>query len=388
MVEDASPADAAARTRHHRERAAQAAPRVSIIIPAYNAAATLERALESAAGQTETDVEIIVVDDASDDATWEVASRFQDADPRLRLERFETNRGKSYAMNHATRLARGTWIALLDADDWYAPDRIEQLVDAAEAGGVEMAADNVYFIDNHAGLCTGIGFPFQQLERLVDLDAFLQMSDPTARYDYGMLKPVFRADFLREHALEYFERARIGEDFYILLCFFAAGGRGILIDTPLYFYLEPFGSVSRQWAQPTRSRYKFESMLQTHDHFANLLAPGMERRQQRLLARRRAGIEAMVRLYQLYECAKTSDFRGVFKRVARATPSFWTVVGKKLLARVQGMTVRAGARPIPKVERGDAGHRRGATPPERWRHSRVAAGTVVKIRSDRRASHG
>jgi len=94
-------------------------PRFSVVIPAYNAAATLARAIESVRAQSWPAHEIIVVDDGSTDATAEVAGRFDG----VRLIR-QKNSGVSVARNAGAAAATGDWLAFLDADDWYAPDRI------------------------------------------------------------------------------------------------------------------------------------------------------------------------------------------------------------------------------------------------------------------------
>jgi glycosyltransferase involved in cell wall biosynthesis len=95
-------------------------PRFSVIIPAFNAAATLARAIESVRAQTWPAHEIIVVDDGSTDATADVAARFGEA---VRLIR-QPNRGVSVARNAGAAAASGDWLAFLDADDWYAPERL------------------------------------------------------------------------------------------------------------------------------------------------------------------------------------------------------------------------------------------------------------------------
>lgn len=94
-------------------------PRFSVVIPAFNAAATLARAIESVRAQTWPAHEIIVVDDGSTDATAEVARRFAD----VRLIR-QANSGVSVARNAGAAAASGDWLAFLDADDSYAPDRL------------------------------------------------------------------------------------------------------------------------------------------------------------------------------------------------------------------------------------------------------------------------
>ncbi len=96
-------------------------PRFSVVIPAFNAAATLARAIESVRAQSWPAHEIIVVDDGSTDATAEVARQFGDA---VRLIQ-QPNSGVSVARNAGAAAATGDWLAFLDADDWYEPDRIK-----------------------------------------------------------------------------------------------------------------------------------------------------------------------------------------------------------------------------------------------------------------------
>lgn len=96
-------------------------PRFSVIIPAYNSARTLGRAIESVLAQTWPAHEIIVVDDASSDGTGEVAAAFG---TRIRYLRREQNEGVSAARNYGVDQTTGDWLAFLDADDWYFPDRL------------------------------------------------------------------------------------------------------------------------------------------------------------------------------------------------------------------------------------------------------------------------
>lgn len=95
-------------------------PRFSVIIPAFNAAATLARAIESVRQQSWPAHEIIVVDDGSTDATADIARQFGTA---VRLIQ-QTNCGVSMARNAGASVATGDWLAFLDADDWYAGDRL------------------------------------------------------------------------------------------------------------------------------------------------------------------------------------------------------------------------------------------------------------------------
>lgn len=100
------------------------APRISVVIPAYNAANFIARAIASVQAQTLLPNEIIVVDDGSEDHT---ASLVEELPGNIRLIR-QKNGGPASARNHGAKVAEGDWIALLDADDSWLPDKLERQV--------------------------------------------------------------------------------------------------------------------------------------------------------------------------------------------------------------------------------------------------------------------
>ncbi|WP_200157623.1 glycosyltransferase family 2 protein [Allochromatium vinosum] len=121
---------AAAQARRRRSDAPRASAQtlVSIIIPAWNAATTLETALESLVRQTWTALEVIVVDDCSSDETAAIVERFATRDPRVRLLRHARNQGAYAARNTGLSSARGAFITTHDSDDWSHPRKIESQV--------------------------------------------------------------------------------------------------------------------------------------------------------------------------------------------------------------------------------------------------------------------
>ena len=100
---------------------------VSVITPCYNGSATLPETIASVAGQTYPDIEHIVVDDGSTDATWEVVVQHRDRVNGLRLPE---NRGGAFARNRGVALARGEYLVFLDADDLMGPEAVAALVEA------------------------------------------------------------------------------------------------------------------------------------------------------------------------------------------------------------------------------------------------------------------
>ncbi len=106
-------------------RPAGPSPVVSFVVPAYNVARYIRRAVDSALSQTYPAVEVIVVDDGSTDETWSVLRQHYASDARVRLIQ-QANAGPSAARNHGIREARGDYIHFLDADEFLHPTKVER----------------------------------------------------------------------------------------------------------------------------------------------------------------------------------------------------------------------------------------------------------------------
>jgi glycosyltransferase involved in cell wall biosynthesis len=112
-------------------------PLISVIIPTYNRANLLPRAVRSACGQTYRNLEILVVDDASSDNTEEVARMLEEEDARVRYIKREKNGGGSAARNTGIRESKGEYIALLDSDDEWLSEKIEKQMKVFEKSNDE-----------------------------------------------------------------------------------------------------------------------------------------------------------------------------------------------------------------------------------------------------------
>ena len=122
-------------------------PAVSIAIPTYNRAATLERAVRSALGQTHADLEVVVSDNASTDGTPGLLARLAAGEPRLRIVRQEANHGMVANLNAALALAEGEHAMLLSDDDWLAPRCVEASLAALQhTGGAVSALGRVTYM--------------------------------------------------------------------------------------------------------------------------------------------------------------------------------------------------------------------------------------------------
>ena len=139
-------------------------PLVTALIPAFNAAATIRRAVDLVLAQTYRNLELIVVDDGSRDATSEVvAANYGD---QVRLLRLPRNQGESAATNEGIAAARGDLVAFLDADDEWLPGKLARQVDVLNASpDTVLVSCGCRFIDAQGQLIREFGMPPPEFDR-------------------------------------------------------------------------------------------------------------------------------------------------------------------------------------------------------------------------------
>src|ERR1051326_8580449 len=128
-------------------------PLVSVVIPTRNRSELLALTLRSVRRQQDANLEVVVVDEASTDDTREVVARLPD--PRIRLVRHESPRGVAMARNRGWAESRGDWLAFLDDDDLWAPNKIAAQLHAAHATGRDWAYVGVVNIDESNVIISG-----------------------------------------------------------------------------------------------------------------------------------------------------------------------------------------------------------------------------------------
>ncbi|MES0028235.1 glycosyltransferase family 2 protein [Mesorhizobium sp. M0040] len=220
-------------------------PDVSFVIAAYNAEATIDRAIASAVAQRNISVEIIVVDDKSRDRTLDLARSYPE--DIVRVVALEQNRGPGGARNAGLELARGRWVAVLDSDDAVYPGRLCTMIEGAEKAGAEIAVDNLQVV-REDGVAEETMFPADYLEGLREISLADFIGGNVlfeSRFNLGYLKPIFQRRFLNENGLRYDESLIIGEDYILLASALAKGGKCVVEPTTGYIYHIRTGSISR-----------------------------------------------------------------------------------------------------------------------------------------------
>ncbi|MEM9450861.1 MAG: glycosyltransferase family 2 protein [Cyanobacteria bacterium P01_E01_bin.6] len=226
-------------TELSKESDSSEAPVVSVIMPAYNTADYIADAIKSALNQTIQNIEVIVVDDASSDATADVAESL--GDPRVKVIRLPENGGAAVARNRALDEAQGVWVAVLDSDDWYAADRLEALLQIAEEYSADMVADDLYYTEGKDAQpwTTHTERSGERITDILVVDpvVYVRKDVPEQKgLHLGFSKPLMKRQFLNDHGIRYENEIRLGQDFFIYLRALAHGARFIFYPKPYYFY--------------------------------------------------------------------------------------------------------------------------------------------------------
>lgn len=243
-------------------------PLVSLIIPVYNAEKYLRRCLNSAAQQTFSDMEIILVNDGSTDTSLSICREFQQKDSRFLIIDKE-NTGVSDSRNRAISIARGEYLQFMDSDDWLTPDATEVLVQAAQKYDCDLVVADFYRVDKAV-------FTEKQHIRergLLTREQYAEymMQDPADFY-YGVLwNKLYRKKILDEHQICMDTELRWCEDFLFNLGFIRHAERFTAVQVPIYYYMKRKGSlVSTDWKKANAVLLKFRLLKEYKDLYQSM----------------------------------------------------------------------------------------------------------------------
>ena len=220
---------------------AQSEPMVSVVIPAYNVTKTLPRLLECLLNQTWQNLQIILVDDGSEDGTVLMARKAAEKDPRLTVVT-QGNLGISYARNAGLALCEGKYIRFIDADDTLPLDSIERMVRRAEKDGSELVIGGYdqYFGERRS---------FHNLAGRDDTvpcdDMMRHLCDHANSYFYGVLwNKLFLREIAEKQNCRFQENLTWGEDFAFVMDYLAGVSRVSFMKDSLYDYRRSANSTS------------------------------------------------------------------------------------------------------------------------------------------------
>jgi len=269
----------------------------AVIVAAYNAEATLGRAVKSALAQPDVR-EVCIVDDCSTDDTRACAEKLARAHEKIRTLSTERNAGPAAARNLAIAATVAPWIAVLDADDYLLEGRIATL--HALAGDADFIADSLLRV------AVGEDPPpiAGALEtHSLDFTSFVRgnLGAETGPLDLGYLKPMFRRAFLNQHRLRYRDDMRLGEDYEFYARALALGARFLTCGPAGYVSVERSGSLSK-----AHSEADLQRLRDCDDALATLRPLSPE--EQRALRRHWNSVDCRLQWRRLITAVKNRDF--------------------------------------------------------------------------------
>lgn len=236
--------------------------RVSIITPAYNAVSFLEETVKSVQNQTFFDWEMIIVDDCSTDATFSLAKRLAEKDGRIKVFQNLKNSGVAAARNKALDMATGEYIAFLDSDDLWLPQKLEKQVEFMDIGQYVLTYTNYQKFNSETG---------ERIQKVIRAPAMM-----TAKRIYGDTSIGCLTVMVNRNKSGLFHMPLLGhtEDNITWQKILARGYTGYRLDEILSLYREGNPSLTsgkkraakQQW-QTYREYYKF-SVLKSSYYFS------------------------------------------------------------------------------------------------------------------------
>ena len=200
-------------------------PLVSVIMPAYNSEQFIEKSIRSALTQTCSDLEIIVIDDCSKDGTVQIVQRLAQEDDRVRLIQNETNLGAANSRNKGMDCSRGRYVALLDSDDIWYPEKLEKQIKLAEETGAGLLYSSYAMVDEQG----------KKKCRDFLVNERISLKSMLRKNEIGCSTVLLRADVIQQRR---FSNAYYHEDYVLWLQLLkegvpAAGLREVLVDYTL-----------------------------------------------------------------------------------------------------------------------------------------------------------
>ena len=243
-------------------------PKVSIIVPVYNAQEYLKRCVDSILSQDYRDFELLLMDDGSKDASGEICDAYAQQDGRVRVVHKE-NTGVSDTRNQALELARGTFLQFLDSDDWIVPEATRLLVRSMEEYNCDMVISDFYRVSGERLAQKGD----IEEDKVMSRQEFASyMIENPADFYYGVLwNKMYRRSIIEEYHIRMDTSISWCEDFLFNLEYILHANVFYALQAPVYYYVKTKGSLASQGLSITKTvKMKFMVFEYYNEFYKNV----------------------------------------------------------------------------------------------------------------------
>ena len=235
-------------------------PKVSIIVPVYNAEKYLERCINSLKNQSLKSIEIILVDDSSTDSSLEMCNKMAVEDSRIKVIH-KVNEGAGYARNAALEIVTGEYIGFLDSDDFVEIDMFKTLYDKAVQYDSDLVMSGVLFVDGNMfskeGECKRKTYfdedtHFDTEDSLKKLRMGIVGATPEdsddSKYGMSIWKNLFKTEVIKKNNITFkSEREMLSEDALFMIDYISCIDKAIGINEAFYNYCRNEDSISKSY---------------------------------------------------------------------------------------------------------------------------------------------
>lgn len=227
----------------------------SIVIPVHNAKKTIKRTLESVINQTFKDYEIVIVDDCSDDSTIEqVQSILENTDASYKIVKLKVNSCLAYARNLGVKLSIGEYVAFLDDDDLWLPNKLEVQHDAIQKHHLDWCFSNYNVMD----ASYNIRYSRKSEDKYYNFNDFMEGGNPV-----GVLTVIINRHILLKHVF----KDVLNEDYYLWLDLSKEGYYAYLIKDILAQYMARPNSMSSNKLKSVVVMYNIVSLYSINKYY-------------------------------------------------------------------------------------------------------------------------
>ncbi|ASS63672.1 Putative glycosyltransferase EpsH [Bacillus velezensis] len=223
-------------------------PKMSVIIPVYNGEKYLCDCIDSVIGQTLKNIEVLVVDDGSTDATRNILRYYSTIDERVKPI-YQANQGPGTARNTALKQARGEYVAFIDSDDWIEPEAYAIMYEAARENNADIVFTDMRwdYEDETKSYTKSYSAKANEPIGRAEIKATI-LTDFLYNGSYGGVGKVIRRSVLDTHNITFPDGKYLGEDWLFNMDAFTYCRTAYYIDKPLYHYRQiNDGSLMREY---------------------------------------------------------------------------------------------------------------------------------------------
>jgi len=309
-------------------------PLVSVILPVYNREKYLATAIESVLQQTYGNLELLIVDDGSKDRSPEIIKEYAARDRRVRFVLHEENRGVSAARNTALSMAQGEWIALIDSDDAWHPERLEKLLGIVSEEERVFVSDDLLLCFDRDGELVPWESSLSRRRIFFSKSGLLKMDLLEYLKKLPDIKPLFPRQVISHFDLRFTDGCLAREDFEFFCHLFRIGLKLKILPEPLYFYRLTPGALTAK----ANALKNFDHLMGVYERL--LVHPGFSLEEKKLLA----SLKERLQRDRTYLLFTWNLERGAYKEALRVACRSPYVISRLFLSLPRSLRYRLSAK--------------------------------------------